>query len=84
MIADARQVGKTSLIVLFQKKYNFNYVSLNSYKEVELTKNDPIMFLNIHPWAAIIDEIQYAPELFDALEETVNGEKLKNESNYGM
>ncbi len=84
LITGARQVGKTSLAVLFQKKYNFNYVSLDSYKERELAKNDPIMFLNIHPWPLIIDEIQYAPELFDALEETVNREKLKNENNYGM
>ncbi len=49
-----------------------------------MAKNDPIMFLNIHPWPLIIDEIQYAPELFDALEEVVNKEKLKNDNNYGM
>ena len=84
LITGARQVGKTSLAILFKKKYNFNYVSLDSYKERQLAKNDPIMFLNIHPWPLIIDEIQYAPELFDALEETVNNEKLKNEKNYGM
>ncbi len=84
LITGARQVGKTSLAVLFQKKYNFNYVSLDSYKERELAKNDPIMFLSIHPWPLIIDEIQYAPELFDAIEEAVNKEKLSNEHNYGM
>lgn len=44
LITGARQVGKTSLAVLFQKKYNFSYVSLDSYKERELAKNDPIMF----------------------------------------
>lgn len=84
LITGARQVGKTSLAVLFQKKYNFSYVSLDSYKERELAKNDPIMFLSIHPWPLIIDEIQYAPELFDAIEEVVNKEKLTNEHNYGM
>ena len=84
LITGARQVGKTSLAVLFKEKYNFNYVSLDSYKERELAKNDPIMFLNVHPWPLIIDEIQYAPELFDALEEVVNKEKLKNGNNYGM
>lgn len=84
LITGARQVGKTSLAVLFQKKYNFNYVSLDSYKERELAKNDPAMFLSVHPWPLIIDEVQYAPELFAALEEVVNKEKLKNEKNYGM
>ena len=84
LITGARQVGKTSLAVLFQKKYNFSYVSLDSYKERELAKNDPIMFLSIHPWPLIIDEIQYAPELFDAIEEVANKEKLINEHNYGM
>lgn len=84
LITGARQVGKTSLAVLFQKERGFNYVSLDSYKERELAKNDPLMFLSLHPWPLIIDEVQYAPELFAALEEVVNREKLRNEKNYGM
>ncbi len=32
LITGARQVGKTSLAVLFKEKYNFNYVSLDSLK----------------------------------------------------
>ncbi len=84
LITGARQVGKTSLALLFAKNYHFNYVSLDSYKDRELARNDPLMFLSLHPWPLIIDEVQYAPELFDALEEVVNKEKIRNEKNYGM
>lgn len=75
LITGARQVGKTSLALLFAKNYHFNYVSLDSYKDRELARNDPLMFLSLHPWPLIIDEVQYAPELFDALEAVVNKEK---------
>ena len=42
------------------------------------------MFLELHPWPLIIDEVQRAPELFEALEEKVNKEKMNNSRNYGM
>lgn len=42
------------------------------------------MFLRNHKWPLIIDEVQKAPGLFDAIEEIVNNEKMKNINNYGM
>ena len=42
------------------------------------------MFLETHKWPLIIDEVQNAPGLFDAIEAIVNKEKLENGSNYGM
>lgn len=84
LITGARQVGKTSLVLLFKEKYNFNYVSLDSYREREIARKDPMMFLSLHPWPLIIDEVQYAPGLFDAIEEIVNKEKINNIRNYGM
>ena len=82
LITGARQVGKSTLAKLFIEK-GFKYVSLDNYQERDMARNDPKMFLQTHPWPLIIDEIQKAPELFDALEEIVNEEKMKNEHNYG-
>lgn len=83
LITGARQVGKSTIALLFKEK-GFNYVSLDSSRERELAKKDPEMFLSLHPWPLIIDEVQRAPELFNAIEEIVNNEKIKKTDNYGM
>ena len=83
LITGARQVGKSTLAQPFIKK-GFKYVSLDNSREREMEINDPRMFLEIHPWPLIIDEVQRAPQLFDAIEEVVNKEKITNPNNYGM
>lgn len=83
LITGARQVGKSTLAQLFIKD-GFSYVSLDNSRERELARKDPSMFLELHPWPLIIDEVQRAPELFEALEEKVNKEKMNNSRNYGM
>lgn len=83
LITGARQVGKSTLALLFEKK-GFNYVSLDNARERNLANNDPEMFLKIHQWPLIIDEIQKAPKLFETIEEIVNDQKRKNINNYGM
>lgn len=83
LITGARQVGKTTLAKTFMND-GFSYVSLDNSRDRELAINDPNLFLQLHPWPLIIDEVQRAPQLFEALEESVNKEKLKNEHNYGM
>ena len=83
LITGARQVGKSTLAQLFMKD-GFSYVSLDNSRERELARKDPSMFLELHPWPLIIDEVQRAPELFEALEEKVNKEKMNNSRNYGM
>ncbi|MCR5078985.1 MAG: ATP-binding protein [Bacilli bacterium] len=83
LITGARQVGKTTLATLFIEK-GFSYVSLDSPREREMAREDPELFLSLHPWPLIIDEIQKAPGLFDAMESVVNKEKINNPHNYGM
>lgn len=83
LITGARQVGKSTLVQGFMEK-GFSYVSLDNIRERETARKDPEMFLSLHPWPLIIDEVQKAPELFDALEAIVNAEKMKNPDNYGM
>ncbi len=83
LIVGARQVGKSTLAFTFEEQ-GFSYVSLDSSRERELAQNDPDMFLQLHPWPLIIDEVQRAPQLFSAIEEIVNNEKRRHINNYGM
>ncbi len=83
LITGARQVGKSTIAQLFMKS-GFSYVSLDNSRELEVALKDPQMFLQIHKWPLIIDEVQKAPGLFNAIEEVVNNEKMRNPSNYGM
>lgn len=83
LITGARQVGKTTLASHYINK-GFNYVTLDSSRDLELAQKDPDLFLQIHKWPLIIDEVQRAPQLLNVIEEIVNKEKMKNTQNYGM
>ena len=84
LITGARQVGKSTLCKKIIQDYNFNYVSLDDIRERQMALNDPEMFLQIHKWPLIIDEVQYAPKLFEVIESLVNKEKIETGKNYGM
>ena len=84
LITGARQVGKTTLCKIIMEDMNFNYVSLDDLRERSLAITDPEMFLKLHNWPLIIDEIQYAPGLFDVIEALVNKQKFDTGNNYGM
>lgn len=84
LIAGARQVGKSTLCAKLAKEKNYNYVSLDDIRERETAIKDPELFLRIHKWPLIIDEVQYAPALFDAIEHIVNEERMSKGSNRGM
>lgn len=62
VVTGARQTGKTTLLkALFP---NHAYVSLDLPSEAERAELDPIAFLASYPSPVIIDEVQYAPQLF--------------------
>lgn len=84
LITGARQVGKTTLCKQLVKDKKYNYVSLDNILERKTALEDPKLFLQMHPYPLIIDEVQYAPSLFDVLEEIVNDVKFKNMNNNGM
>lgn len=84
LITGARQVGKSTLCYEIKKECGYNYVSLDDRRERAQAQNDPELFLSLHPWPLIIDEVQYAPVLFDAIEAIVNKEKLEKGKNEGM
>ena len=55
LITGARQTGKTTLCELISKRHNFNYVTLAVRNEKMMARNDPDMFLKVHPAPLIID-----------------------------
>lgn len=84
LITGARQVGKSTLCYEMKKEFGFNYVSLDDRFERAQAISDPELFLKLHPYPLIIDEVQYAPQLFDFIESVVNKKKLETGSNNGM
>lgn len=66
LITGARQVGKTTLLRHINANFRprHNYVTLDEFDLRFLAKNDPGLFLQQYPPPLIIDEIQYAPQLF--------------------
>ena len=63
LVNGPRQIGKTTLLKNTQEG-NFKYVSLDNPQDLAKVKSDPKGFLDIYSPPCIIDEIQYAPELF--------------------
>ena len=84
LVTGARQVGKTTLCSKLVYDKNYNYVSLDNMAERKNAIEDPKLFLQLHPYPLIIDEVQYAPMLFDAIEEIVNQKKFEGNDNSGM
>ena len=64
LVTGPRQVGKTTMLQKLMEGTDRSYVSLDDLNERSLAKTDPAMFLQIHKPPVLIDEVQYAPELF--------------------
>jgi len=63
LITGPRQVGKTTILEKCREQ-NRTFVSLDNPKFCRLAKEDPdLFFQTFHP-PILIDEVQYAPELF--------------------
>jgi predicted AAA+ superfamily ATPase len=63
ILTGPRQVGKSSVLNMLKEK-NRKYVSLDDLSVRDLAVNDPKAFLQKFEPPVIIDEIQYAPDLF--------------------
>lgn len=64
LLIGPRQVGKSTMLEHLMEGTDRNVVTLDNLEERKLAKNDPQLFLEMHPSPVLIDEIQYAPELF--------------------
>ncbi|MBQ8563515.1 MAG: ATP-binding protein [Firmicutes bacterium] len=64
LITGPRQVGKTTMLQKLMEGTERKYVSLDDLNERSIAKNDPELFLQLHQPPVLIDDVQYAPELF--------------------
>ena len=64
LVTGARQVGKTTMLRHLSEGQNRTYVTLDNLMVRNLAKSDPVLFFQTYKPPIIIDEVQYAPELF--------------------
>lgn len=66
LLTGPRQSGKTTMLRSLAEKENIDreYVTLDDLNARDMAKNDPALFLQLHKPPVLIDEVQYAPELF--------------------
>lgn len=74
LITGPRQVGKTTVLEMCEKESRTK-VSLDAFEIRELAQKDPKAFLNRYPAPVLIDEIQYAPQLFPYIKAIVDKEQ---------
>lgn len=74
LVTGPRQVGKTTLLE-HSIAEGVKYVSLDAIPERELAQSDPALFLQRYPPPVVIDEVQYAPELFPRIKIEVDRRK---------
>ncbi len=71
MLTGPRQVGKTTLLQMCAGG-DRRYVTLDDMDARSLAQRDPALFLQTWPPPALIDEVQYAPQLFSAIKMNVD------------
>lgn len=72
LVTGPRQVGKTTMLKKMMEGTNRSYVSLDDLETRSLAKTDPELFLQLHRPPILIDEVQYAPELFTYIKISVD------------
>lgn len=76
LVTGPRQVGKTTILKSMMPE-GMNYVTLDDKVLRNQAQKDPKLFLEEHPWPLLIDEVQYAPELFPYIKIKVDEEKKR-------
>lgn len=72
LVTGPRQVGKTTMLQKLMEGTGRGYVTLDDLNERSVAKNDPELFLQLHKPPILIDEVQYAPELFSYIKISVD------------
>jgi len=67
LVTGARQVGKTTMLRHLAEGQGRAYVTLDNLPARSLAKADPVLFFQTYKPPIIIDEVQYAPELFSQI-----------------
>jgi len=66
LLTGPRQVGKSTLLEDCAES-SHRQVTLDDIEQRALAQSDPALFLQTWPAPVVIDEVQYAPELFSAI-----------------
>ncbi len=74
LVTGARQVGKSTVAnhVIASHKLKLNEISLDDLDARQLAENDPAMFFQLHTPPILIDEVQYAPNLFIEIKKMID------------
>ena len=67
LVTGARQIGKTTMLEHLAKGQNRTYVTLDDINARDMAINDPVRFFQNYKTPIIIDEVQYAPNLFSQI-----------------
>ncbi|MCL2793528.1 MAG: ATP-binding protein [Spirochaetaceae bacterium] len=76
LLTGPRQVGKTSVLNMLKEKER-KYISLDDIAARDLAQSDPKAFLQKYAPPVIIDEVQYAPNLFSYIKIWVDEHRYK-------
>ncbi|HQC54983.1 MAG TPA: ATP-binding protein [Clostridia bacterium] len=79
LVCGPRQVGKTTMLKHLAKDENRTYVSLDNLEPRTLAVNDPKLFFQRYKTPILIDEIQYAPNLFSYIKVMADNNKKAGE-----
>ena len=71
LITGARQVGKSTVLKQLMDD-DREEVLLDDIEERKLASKDPALFLQMHSLPILIDEVQYAPELFSYIKMAID------------
>jgi len=72
LVTGPRQVGKTTMLKRLMEGTDRGYVTLDDLNERNTAKTDPELFLQLHKPPVLIEEVQYAPELFTYIKMNVD------------
>ncbi len=76
VLTGPRQTGKTSIL---EKTFpDYRYVSLDVPQIAEAAETRPMEFLESYPPPVLIDEVQYAPDIFRHIKTVVDSKKNGN------
>lgn len=79
LITGPRQVGKTTMLQKLMSNTARTYVTLDDLSARQLAKTDPAMFFQVYKTPILIDEVQYAPELFTYIKIAIDKNHLPGE-----
>lgn len=78
LLTGMRQVGKTTLLKELCRDGR-SYVTLDNPSDLKLAKTEPVLFFQTYRPPVLIDEIQYAPELFPVIKQLADASPAKGQ-----